>query len=120
MAKPGERIHWKRTKPPRLWTPPSELTPAEQANVIDALWLVHAEHRPWPRIAKLMGINPGTLEAVVTGRKKPMAGLAIRVARLAGLSTDDVLAGNFDGPIACRPRVYRRRDGCGRCGGFRV
>ncbi len=63
--------------------------------MLDALWLVHAEHQHWPRIALLMGINHGTLEAVVTGRKKVMAGLAIRVARLAGLSTDAILAGDF-------------------------
>jgi hypothetical protein len=107
MAKPGERIHWKREKPPRQWTRPGELTPTENANVMDALWLVHAEHRPWSRVAMLLGVNYRYLRRITDGYQVPGPGMAIRVARLAGLSTDDVLAGDFDGPLGCKPRKHR-------------
>lgn len=109
MAKPGERTHWKRPKRPRPWANPNALTEEEGANVIAALWLVHSWWKRWGRVAELMGVSPGCLRRVVDKQTPPMAGLAIRVARLAGLSTDRVLEGRFRKPIKCGPKTGRYR-----------
>lgn len=84
---------------------PCELTLAEQHNVRDMVLRLRAEYRSWKALAAAMGINRITLVRAQPGKQAPTVGLALRVARLAGVTVDSVLAGRI------RPRGV-----CHNCG----
>jgi hypothetical protein len=75
----------------------SDLTAAEQANVKTALAFLRARCVLRP-LAKALRVSPKTLRMV------PSPAVAFRVARLAAVGVDDVLAGRFPLP------------GCAHCG----
>lgn len=86
----------------------SDLTPEEQINVRTALKFLRARSGGWEPLAKVLGFKPLTLSNVVGGRTVS-ASLAVRVARLADVPVDDVLAGRYPGEGTC-PYCGHRED----------
>ena len=74
---------------------PCELTPAEQHNVCAMVLRLRADYRSWKALAVALGINRITLVRAQPEKQAPTVGLALRVARLAGVTVDSVLAGRF-------------------------
>jgi hypothetical protein len=73
----------------------SDLTTKEQANVRAALVFLHARTGRWDILAKALRVDKRTL------CNPASASTAVRVARLAGVAVDDVLAGRFPDPAVC-------------------
>ena len=73
----------------------SDLTAAEQANVKAALAFLRARVGGVQPLAKALRFSTKTL------RCPPGPVLVFRLARLAGVSVDDVLAGKFPPPGVC-------------------
>jgi hypothetical protein len=80
-----------------------DLTAQEQANVRAALRYLRARAggRSWEPIGKALRLKANTLAKVAAERRGVSAGLAFRVARLASVGVDDVLAGRFPAPGTC-------------------
>lgn len=78
----------------------SDLTAKEQDNVRTALRFLHARCGTWATTAKTMRAERNTIRQAMYGRAVS-ASLAVRVARLAGVGVDDVLAGRFPPPGTC-------------------
>ncbi|KYF75847.1 hypothetical protein BE17_23580 [Sorangium cellulosum] len=64
--------------------------------------------RTWAEIAREIGVCSNTVRHVASGHTPGSAGLALRVARLAGLSLERVLVPGPVGPSVCPT--------CGRSG----
>lgn len=76
------------------------ITPAEVANVRAAIRFLRIRCGGWKSLAAALQLSRDTL--VVAGRRGPVSPTtAFRVARLAGVPIDDVLAGRFPSPSAC-------------------
>ena len=75
----------------------SDLTPKEQANVRVALRYLRARAGGWTALARVLHSAPKTLGATASDRnfRPPTASMALRIARLAQVGVDDVLAGRF-------------------------
>lgn len=78
----------------------SDLTPEEQANVRRALHVLRRRLGSYEALAKAMRANGRTLEQYGS-KAAPSAGIAIRLARLAGVPVDDVLTGAWPVAGAC-------------------
>ena len=79
----------------------SDLTTEEQTNVRTALKFLRLRSGGgWEPLAKTLGFKSITLSHVAGGRTAS-ASLAVRVARLAGVPVDDVLAGRYPGEGTC-------------------
>lgn len=79
----------------------TELTRQEQENVRAVLRVLKVQHDGLGYVAAKMGITGPSLENLLYGR--PIgASTAIRVAKVAGVSVDDVLTGRYPGRLACR------------------
>jgi DNA-binding XRE family transcriptional regulator len=97
-----ERKTWERTKPkPKITTKLDALPPDEQANVLAAATKLRVQCGSWQDLANAIGVNRMTLFRASTGIKAPCAGLALRLARLAKVPVEDVLAGAFAKPGCC-------------------
>lgn len=79
----------------------ADLTPTEQGNVRKALRFLRARCGGWAQLGKVLCFKEVTLGAIGAGRKVASASLAVRVARLAQVGVDDVLAGRFPPAGAC-------------------
>jgi hypothetical protein len=79
----------------------NDLTAAEQTNVRTALKFMRSRCGTWATVAKALKLAGGTLSDIACGRRTPGPVLAFRVARLAKVSVDDVLAGRFPSPGTC-------------------
>jgi plasmid maintenance system antidote protein VapI len=90
----GTKI-WKRPKSTkqRATARPSELMPDEQARVLVLALRLRALHRSWKAFAAALGVERVALYLVCKGRRHVTGGLAIKVARLAKMPVEDVLAG---------------------------
>ena len=78
----------------------SDLSREEQTNVRTALRFLRARCGGWAQLAKVLGFKPSTLTNM--GPKRGMTPtMAFRVARLAKVGVDDVLAGRFPPPGTC-------------------
>lgn len=53
------------------------------------------------KLAKQLGVSWGSLSHMLESKRQPSAGVAIRVARVAGASVDAVLAGDWPTPGMC-------------------
>ena len=73
----------------------SDLTATEQANARAALRFLHARLGRWETLAKALHSHKRSL------RNPASASMAVRVARLAGVGVDDLLAGRFPPPGMC-------------------
>jgi len=94
---------WKlqRSRPLKATMRPCELTLAEQHNVRAMALKLRAQYRSWKALAAALGVNRITLVRAQPGKQAPTVGLALRVARLAGVTIDDVLGGVFAKPGRC-------------------
>jgi hypothetical protein len=89
---------WHRERPKDETRRASDLTPEEQANVRRALLVLRTRLGGYEALAAALRVNAHTLRYYAKAKGRPSAGVAIRAARLAGASVDDVLAGKW--PIA--------------------
>lgn len=82
---------------------PTDLTAAEQTNVRTALRFLHSRCGTWAAVGKALRFGESTIANVVEGRQgRGVSPLVVfRVARLAKVSVDDVLAGRFPAPGTC-------------------
>jgi hypothetical protein len=79
----------------------SDLSSEQQEHVRAALRFLHARSQTWAILAKALHAKALTLCHVSTGKKAASAGLAVRVARFAGVGVDEVLEGRFPPPGTC-------------------
>ncbi len=79
----------------------ADLTAKEQAHVRTALKFLRTRCGGWVALARALGFAKMTLTHVAQGRKAVSASVAFRIARLANVTVDDVLAGRFPNPNAC-------------------
>jgi len=73
----------------------SDLTADEQKNVRAAIRFLRIRCGGWEQVAKALRSTKRTL------RRATSASIAFRVARFAGVTVDDLLAGRFPPPGAC-------------------
>ena len=85
----------------------SDLTPEEQANVRRALVVLRQRLGSAVALAAALKVNPHTLHWYRQRRGRPTAGVAVRTARLAGVSVEDMLSGKWPVAGAC-PHCGRR------------
>ena len=78
----------------------SDLTAQEQTHVRTALRFLHARFGNWEALAKALHFKRSTLGDVLGGASAT-ASLAFRVARFAGVTVDDVIAGRFPPAGTC-------------------
>ena len=79
----------------------SDLTADEATHVRTALKFLRTRCGGWDGVAAALGFARNSLTDTAGGRLPASASMAIRIARLAGVKIDDVLAGNFPAPGAC-------------------
>lgn len=77
------------------------LTETEQEHVLVALRFLRTRAGNWKTLAKGLGFASSTMRNVKKGLKRVSASMAFRVARLAGVSVDDLLAGKFPPTGTC-------------------
>ena len=87
-------MRWERDRPQNETRHSSDLTPAEQANVRAAIRFLAIRHGNYRALAKAMGSKRGTVLSTVR-RGSVTAGIALRIARVAGVPLEDVLAGRW-------------------------
>lgn len=80
--------------------PRGDLTAEEQANVRTALRFMRKRSGGWAPLARALRCTDSAL-LHVAGGKGVGAGLAVRLARFAGVPVDDVLSGRFPAPGTC-------------------
>ena len=95
-----ERKVWRRERPKNTTKRSTDLTPDEQENVRRALRFLRVRFGGWPNLAKAIDANWATLRDRTYGRTVS-GGLALRVARAAGTSLEDVLSGAWPLAGAC-------------------
>lgn len=87
----------------------SDLTAKEQANVRTAMLYLKARCGGWAKLVKVLRYKQMTMAHAVAGQPVSAA-LAFRVARFAGASIDDLLAGNFPPAGTCPYCGHRKED----------
>ncbi len=78
-----------------------DLTAAEQAHVRAALQFLRARCGGWAQLAKVLHFKDTTLGNIAGGHKSVSPVLVFRIARVAKVGVDDVLAGRFPSPGTC-------------------
>lgn len=73
----------------------SDLTLTEQKHVCTALRALRRKLGTWAPVADALHFSPDTVRKVIGGRYPVTASMAFRVARLAGVSVDDLVAGRY-------------------------
>jgi transcriptional regulator with XRE-family HTH domain len=96
-----ERKVWRRERKATSTERLNRLAPDEGENVLAALGVLRSRRGSWALVATVMGVTKRQLSAYRNGELRPSAGLALRVARLAGVAVDDVLNGKFAAPRKC-------------------
>ena len=97
----SERKTWAKPRPPGEHRHASDLTPEEKANVRLALRFLRVRAGGVEQLAAVLKVKPKLIANACGVRGKPSAGLAIRAARMAGASVEDVLSGAFPPPGTC-------------------
>ena len=100
MAILTERKVWRQTRTPNTTKRSTDLTPQEQVNVRVALKFLRTRHGSWWRLAKAIDAKWKTLRDRAGGRTVS-GGLALRVARAAGVPVERVLSGVWPKAGAC-------------------
>jgi len=97
------RVHWKRERRPssRATVRLDRLTPEEERCVVLALRVLRTNYRTWTALERALKVDANTLERIGRGKSRAVAGLAIRIARLAGCTVEDVLSGQFTKGLVC-------------------
>jgi hypothetical protein len=89
--RPGMRL------PARAW----QLTPTEQNHVKDAVRILR-RLLGRRRFGEAVGIGYRSTRHITESKRRVSAGMALRVARLAGVSVETILAGKWKGPRPCQ------------------
>jgi hypothetical protein len=97
MAVLRERIAWSRPKKPR--GPDLSSDELEHAKV--ALAFMLKRFGTWRAVADAMGLKKATVMLAASKRGRVTAGVALRAARAAGVSVEDLLSGAFPKPGVC-------------------
>lgn len=79
----------------------TDLTEQEQGNVRAALRFLMIRAGGWKTLAAALGFSRHTMRHVKKGEKGVSPRMALRVARVAGVGVDDVIAGRFPTAGAC-------------------
>jgi hypothetical protein len=95
-----ERVVWKKDRPASQTRRSSDLTPEEQANVRAAMMYLRVRHGTLRRLARLMRANEGTVMHAM--HRTVSAGIALRVARVAETTMEDLIGGAWLPPGVCR------------------
>jgi hypothetical protein len=94
-----EKIVWRRGDihlPARAW----QLTQTEQDNVKAAARILRRQIGR-RRFAEAIGVGVKATRHATENKRRVSAGLALRVARLAGVPVETILAGKWKGPRPC-------------------
>jgi hypothetical protein len=89
----------------------SDLTHDEQERVRAAMRFLRVRSGGWKPLAKALGFKAHTVRHVKGREKNVSPTMALRVARLAGVSVDDLLVGRFPPERACPRCGYFPADG---------
>ena len=84
----------------------SDLTQDEQKHVRTAIRFLRVRCGGWVPLTKVLRFTRSTLQ-----KDAPTPAVAFRVARLAGVGVDDVLAGRFPSAGTCPHCGHREVDG---------
>lgn len=79
----------------------SDLSDKEQKHVRTALRFLRLRVGRWEPLAKALHFADATVEKVVNGRRPVTPQMALRVARMADVSVDDLIAGRWLSPRTC-------------------
>jgi hypothetical protein len=96
-----KREVWKKPRAANQTRRSSDLTPQEQANVKAALRFLRSRLGGIGNLAAAMKASRKTVSHACCRNGRPGAGLAIRVARTAEVSVEDVLGGVWPKAGAC-------------------
>jgi hypothetical protein len=96
---------WQKARPANETRRSTDLTPEEQANVRRALHVLRRRLGGYVALSAALRTRVKTLQAYGS-KGPPSAAVAIRLARVAGVAVDDVLAGRWP--------VYGSCPHCGR------
>lgn len=97
MAILTEKKSWTRPKRARGF----ELTATEQANVKKALTALRIRMGGWDELAKAIGATRDAVTKNGNKRGRPTAGMALRAARVAKVSVEEILSGSWPKPGTC-------------------
>ena len=96
-----ERKSWSKSRPPNTTQRSTDLTVEQQANAKATLRFLATRHGSARQLAEAMGAKVRTVRAALEVRGRVSAGLAVRVAKVAGVPLEDVLGGAWPPPGAC-------------------
>jgi DNA-binding phage protein len=92
---------WRKPRPANRTRRASDLTPEEQDHVKAALRVLRTRLGGTAKLAEALTMNAGTLSWMLSRTGKPSAGTALRAARLAGVSVEELLSGAWPRPGSC-------------------
>jgi DNA-binding phage protein len=92
---------WRREPTKRARLAPDRLSPEESANVRKAVRFLRTRIGGAAQLAEELGVGRKLIEKACSKNGKPGAGLAIRAARLAGVSVDALLRGEYPPEGVC-------------------
>jgi hypothetical protein len=78
-----------------------DLSLPERIAIRTALRYLRARCGTWEQTSKLLRFKPRTLCLVAGGKKTATVTMALRIAKAAKVTVDDVLGGRFPGHRAC-------------------
>jgi hypothetical protein len=96
----SKREVWRKPRPANQTRRSIDLTLEEQANVREALRFLARRLGDTSKLAKAMGAHRETVQRPARGGVVS-AGIALRAARIAGVSVEDVLGGAWPPAGAC-------------------
>ena len=96
----AKRSEWRIERPRNETRRSTDLTPDETSNVRKALHVLRRRLGGYRALAAALRVNAKTLQDQGSTRA-PSAAVAIRLARLAAVPVDDVLAGRWPVEGAC-------------------
>jgi hypothetical protein len=88
----------------------SDLTAEEQKNARTALRFLRARSVTWKAIGKVLRFEECNLSKIACGSRPVTPTLAFRIAKLAKVSVDDVLTGQFPPAGTCPHCGHTRTD----------
>ena len=96
-----ERTVWKKSRPANETRRSPDLTLQDQENVRTALRFPAKRFGGYTALAKAMGAHRETVQRLARNARTVTAGLALRLARVAGVPVEDLLSGAWPKAGAC-------------------
>ena len=97
----SKRETWGKLRPQNETRRSSDLTPEEQKNVRAAIRFLRTRMGGNAKLAAALRANRASVDRGCLPNSRPSAGLALRVARVAGVPLEDVLQGAWPPAGAC-------------------